>query len=223
MPGNFLKCHIRSIGPVPNPSTVLTNPFLNSLWPGMLAWSILYISDYALTLICARLRRAGAAEKIAMEGSYELTPYFQRDIDSLKLISPRFLAALVWTLSLLALIWVLAASLSLPELYYFALGIFILLELAIHVRHIRNLFLFWSITHEDHVRGRIEYSRSLSYRMSSYDLLAFSGLFLLLFAFTQNWFVLGGAISCLSTAVKHRRLAKQPRPVPAAVPASQQT
>ena len=200
----------------------LPNPFLNSLWPGIVAWSILYISDYSLTIICARLRRAGANEKIVVEGSYELTPYFQRDIDSLKLISPRFLVALVWSMFLLALVWALATSQSLPELYYFVLGSMILLELAIHVRHFRNLFLFWAISHTDEIRGRIEYSRPLAYRMSSYDLLAFSGLFLLLFVFTQGWFVLGGAAGCLSTAVKHRKLAqKRPASTVAVQPSEQ--
>ena len=177
----------------------------------MLVWGVLYTSDYALTIICARLRRAGADQKLVVEGSYELTPYFQREIDSLKWISPRFLAALLWSEGLLALAWVLVTSQSLPELYALVLGAMILLELAVHVRHFRNLFLFWAIRHTDVVRGRIEYSRPLAYRMSSYDLLAFAGLFFLLCMFMPNLFLLGGAMSCLLAAEKHRRLAKKLR------------
>jgi len=48
--------------------------------------------------------------------------------------------------------------------------------------------------------------------MSSDELLIFSGMFLLLFGFTQSWLVLGGAASCLSTAIKHRRLARKAAP-----------
>lgn len=62
------------------------------------------------------------------------------------------------------------------------------------------------------MRGRIEYSRSFILRMSSDELFIFSVMFLLLFVFTQSWFVLGGAATCLSTALKHRRLARKETP-----------
>ena len=64
------------------------------------------------------------------------------------------------------------------------------------------------MVNSDVVRGRIEYSRRLTLRMSSVELLGFSGLFLLLFILTQSWFILGGTMSCLVTAVKHLRLAR---------------
>jgi hypothetical protein len=91
----------------------------------------------------------------------------------------------------------------------FASGSLILLELTVHIRHLRNLFMFRAIGKSDCVRGRIEYSRPFILQMSSNELFAFSGMFLLLFAFTQSWFVLGGAATCLSTAIKHRRLARK--------------
>jgi hypothetical protein len=183
----------------------LSNFFLNNLWPGLTVWSLLYVSDYALTLKCARLYRSGVSEKFVFEGSYEITPFFQRDIDSLKSISPRFLGMLLWGAVLLTAVWLLAKQLV-PQLYYFALGSMILIQLAIHTRHLRSLFLFRSIINTDQVRGRIEYSRHLLLQMSATELFTFSGLFLLLFVFTQDWFVFGGAASCLSTAMKHRRL-----------------
>jgi hypothetical protein len=170
-------------------------------------WSVLYVSDYVLTITCARLYRAGVNEKLVLEGSYEITPYFQRDIDSLRLVSPRFLAMLVLGAGMLSVIWLLARR-SLPGLYNFSLGSMVLVQLTVHVRHIRNLFLFRAIINTDGVRGRIEYSRPLMLRMSAFELLTFSGLFSLLFVFTQDWFMLGGATLCLSTAVKHRRLAR---------------
>jgi len=48
-------------------------------------------------------------------------------------------------------------------------------------------------------------------RMSAVELFVFSGLYLLLFVFTQSWFVLGGAVSCAGIALKHRRLAQSVR------------
>jgi hypothetical protein len=85
----------------------------------------------------------------------------------------------------------------------------VLVQLAIHVRHLRNLVLFRAIINTDGVRGRIEYSRPLMHRMSACELLTFSCLFFLLFVFTQHWFMLGGATACLSTALKHRRLMRR--------------
>jgi hypothetical protein len=181
--------------------------FQDRLWPGLIVWTALYISDYSLTVACARLYQAGARDKIAFEGSYEITPYYQRDINSLRLVSPRFLAALLLSLVLLSAVWWLAVHIS-PPLYSFAIGAVILLELALHMRHFRNLLLFRAIVGSDAVRGRIEYPRPLMLRMSSFEFFAFSGLFAVVFLFTGNWFVLGGAVSCLSLAGKHLRLAR---------------
>jgi hypothetical protein len=185
----------------------MTNPFLDSLWPGLALWVILYISDYALTVWCARIYRSGVSEKLVIEGSYELTPQYQADIDALRLVSPRFLLALVLTSTALALLWWLASQLR-WEVYEFGLGALILLELVVHVRHFRNLFMFRAMMGSDAVRGRIEYSRPFVLRMSAVELFTFAGLFAFLFAFTQSWFFLGGALSCLSTGEKHRALAK---------------
>src|SRR5258708_24418110 len=48
----------------------------------MILWGLLYVSDYALTITCARLY--GRQKTIVFEGSYEITPFFQRDINSLR-------------------------------------------------------------------------------------------------------------------------------------------
>ena len=188
-----------------------------SLWPGLAIWSLLYVSDYAFTITCARLYRSGVNQMLVVEGSFELTPYYQRDIDSLKVISPRFVAMLFISGLLLAWIWFLSTQ-SAREFYVFMFGFMVLLELAIHVRHLRNLFTFRMLAEPGCARGRIEYSRSFILRMSSAELFAFSGLFLLLSAFTQSWFVFGGAASCALTALKHRQLSRKvPSPSPTVV------
>ena len=182
--------------------------FFSSLWPGLAIWSLLYISDYAFTLTCARLYAAGINEKLGFEGSFELNPFFQRDINSLRLISKRFVAMLFISGLLLGWIWFLASQ-STRAFYDFMLGFMILLELAIHVRHLRNLFTFRMFGKPGNVRGRIEYSRPFVLRTSATELFAFSALFLLLSFFTQSWFVAGGAVSCALTARKHLQLARR--------------
>lgn len=182
--------------------------FLRHPWPGIVAWSLLYISDHTLTIWCARLYRHGAGEKIVFEGSFELNPLFQKEVDSLRWVSGRFLWLLVLTDVLIALVWWLT-WMSAPEPYSFLLGAVISIQLAVHVRHLRNLFLFRSMRGTDLVRGRIEYARFLILRMSSVEFLAFSGLFAVLFAFTQSWFMLGGTFACFVTAAKNWRLARK--------------
>lgn len=181
--------------------------FLQNFWAGLAVWATLFISDYALTLTCARMYQSGVRDKIAYEGSYELTPYFQKDIDSLRRVSPRFILSLLWSSALLFVVWRLVGH-SVPEMYAFALGAMILVQLAIHMRHFQNLFLFRAAA-SDAVRGRIEYFRQLVLRSSSFQMIEFSGLFFALFAFTHSWFVLGGGVICLSVAGKHWRLARR--------------
>ena len=179
----------------------------NHFWPGTLVWTLLYISDYALTIACARLYRS--QKTVAIEGSYEITPYFQGDIDSLRVVSPRFVFSLLLTLGMLGFLWMLTEQSPTPELWQFVLGCLIIIQLAIHTRHLRNLFLFRAINNTNLIRGRIEYARALTLRMSSWECFAFSSVCLVLFIFTSSWFILGGATGCFSLGLNHRRLASK--------------
>lgn len=171
----------------------------------MVLWGLLYVSDYALTITCARLY--GRQKIIVFEGSYEITPFFQRDINSLRVVSPRFVFILLLTLSFLGFVWVLNESSPAPELWEFILGALVGVQLAIHMRHVRNLILFRSINDTESVRGHIEYTRPVVLQVSSWECFTFSGFYLVLFAFTRSWFILGGAVTCFSLGIKHRRLA----------------
>src|ERR1044071_9161736 len=126
-------------------------------WPGLFVWVALFVSDYTMTLLCARMYQAGVKEKMVFEGSYEITPYFQKDIDSLKAISPRFLIALAGNVLLMTVIWWCARLLEVPKLYNFTLGAVILIQLVVHTRHWRNYFLFRAMLAHDSIRGRLEY------------------------------------------------------------------
>ena len=192
--------------------------FVQHAWIGIPVWALLYVSDYTMTIVCARMYLNGVRNKIAFEGSYELTPYFQRDIDSLRVISPRFVLALLITSIILLVIWQSLQTLA-PQVFDFLLGAFISSQLSIHIRHIRNFFLFRAAS-TDAVRGRIEYSRPLSLQVSSIEMLSFAGMFLVLFAFTGSWFILGGAMSSRSISAKHSKLARKHI---SSIPAGQET
>jgi hypothetical protein len=180
-----------------------------SLWPGLLLWTSLYVADYGLTLHCARMYRAGVRNVFVHEGSLELTPYFQKDVDSLRIVSPRFILALVWGVAILSVLcWLSSRSLVLREAYLFVLGSMVLVELAVHIRHARNISLFRAVL-ADAIRGRLEYGRAATLRTSATEIVAFAAAYLVIFFATWSWFCLGGSFGCASLAWKHARLSRK--------------
>ena len=183
-----------------------TNP-----WYGVILWMILYTSDYYLTIYSARgFREIGHFQ---FEGSFELTPQYQKDIDSLRPVS-RLHIILLFAYSLLILIvWWITKSLWLSTYlgwtYPFYLGMLLLLEVAVHLRHLRNVMLIHEIRKYGGVDGEITYKKWFSYRNSANELFLHATLFLLVSFLTYSLFFLGGAINCYATGFKHARLAKK--------------
>jgi hypothetical protein len=175
---------------------------------GVVLWIILYTSDYYLTLYSARgFREIG---HIQFEGSFELTPEYQKDIDALNPISKRHLIALVLSSLMLALTWWLTRLNFYLELaYQLFLGMFLLLEVAVHLRHFRNIGLIRTARRRGGIEGQITYKKWFSYRISANDLYISSALFMIFAILTFNLFFLGGAITCFATGVRHGRLARK--------------
>ena len=188
----------------------MTALFSDSPWPGLAAWTLLYVSDYCLTIYCARLYAAKVRAEERLEGSYELTPMFQRDVDAGRRISPRFLLMLFLSTAWLSMMWLLSRERPRkPEIYEFVLGMLLLLELLVHVRHIKNVVFFRTGFGPDGVRGYIEYPRPLILRNSATELIAFAGLFLAAFAVTGSLFLLGGAMAAAATGLGHLRRSRK--------------
>jgi len=179
-----------------------------SPWPGVVLWIILYISDYNLTIYSARgFREIG---RFRFEGSYELTPQYQKDIDALKPVSRLHIALLiVYSLMILGLWWLFTILPYVGGLYTMYLGMFLLLEVAVHFRHLRNLFLVQEIRKNGGVEGEITYPRWFSYKLSAFEIYLFAGLYLLVAILTFSPFFLGGAIICVGTGFKHSRMSKK--------------
>jgi hypothetical protein len=190
--------------------------FYASPWPGVLLWAVLYTSDFLFTMTCARLYQAGAKAHMSFGGSYEITPYFQDDVDKLRLVSPRFFSALGVSSLLLYLVWWTSQPLAAQEIYSFTLGSMVLLQLTIHVRHLRNFYMFRAAVRTGGIRGHIEYDRGVVLRLSSVELVASSAMFLVAFLITTSWFVLGGAMTCGLVGVKHLSLARKHAVAPTA-------
>ena len=177
-------------------------------WYGVILWIILYTSDYYLTLYCARgFREIG---HIQFEGSFELTPQYQKDIDNLLPVSKLHITLLVvYSLVILIVWWLTHLTIYLTWAYPLYLGMFLLLEVAVHIRHFRNVAIIREVRKNGGVDGQIAYKKWFSYRISANDLYIFATLFLLVAILTYSLFFLGGAIMCYGTGFKHARLAKQ--------------
>ncbi len=164
-------------------------------------WMILYTSDYYLTIWGAYLYTHGAKAHWDVEGSYELNPLYEKDIDLRILLSPRFLIYLAG--STLVLLIVRGLARDLPALFLLLAGGLILLEAFVHFRHIRNLVSLWHLRQGIGMAGRIEYRRWYTYRSSSIEGLVYAVFFGLVAALGGSWFFAGGALSCLGIFIRH--------------------
>lgn len=179
-----------------------------SPWIGVMLWIILYMSDYYLTIYSARgFREIG---HFRFEGSFELTPQYQKDIDTLNPIARLHITLLILYSLVIVVIWYLFVYfLGLPWAYLLYLGMFLLLETAVHLRHFRNVFLIREIKKSGGASGEISYKKWFSYRVSAFELYLYFGLFLMIAALESSPFFLGGAIICFGNGFKHNRLSKK--------------
>ena len=176
-------------------------------WPGVILWVILYISDYYLTIYSAR--GFGQIRHFQFE-VFELTPLFQKEVRARKPVSRVHITLLiVYSLLIVFLWWFMQRLLFFPWTYLLYLGMFILLEVAVHVRHLRNISLIREIKRGGGIEGQISYRKWLSYRISALEFYTFSALFLFVAILNSSPFFLGGAVMCLGTGFKHNRLARK--------------
>jgi hypothetical protein len=156
-------------------------------WYGIILWMILYTSDYYLTLYCARgFREIGHFQ---FDGSFELTPQYQKDIDNLRPVSRLHLILLVaYSLLILLVWWVTSLNGYLQWSYPLYLGMFLLMEVAVHLRYFRNVALIRETKKNGGVDGQIRYKKWFSYRISASELYIDATLLLLVALLTYSLF-----------------------------------
>lgn len=186
---------------------------LSSPLPGLLAWGIVYCLDYIQTLRGARLYRAIGHTVLEFEGSYELTPQFQEDIDQLRTVSRRFILALILSEGLLLLFWALSVKVVGWWLAYeLLLGAMLLMEAAIHLRHVRNIQLFRYLQrHPSAIEGHVRYRRALILWNSVWDLAGMGLLLAVLAVLLGSWFLGGGGLAVLALAARHWLMQRKAR------------
>ncbi|MGD8627380.1 MAG: hypothetical protein PVJ34_22800 [Anaerolineae bacterium] len=175
------------------------------VWVTIALWAALYISDYQLTITSARLYARDARQYSEVEGSYELNPFFEEDVDALRRFSPRFFVWLILISLFILLAWFVSFQLEgaeMPGLYFGALGVLFLREAAIHIRHVRNLSALYYAARGEGLSGRLFQARWLVLRLSAVDLLCFTALYLFSWLVSSHPFFLGGAFGCGLLAVR---------------------
>lgn len=184
--------------------TLIEPLLIHNVWLSIALWAFAYLLDYYLTLYAAQLYQTGAKEHFGFGGSYELTPYYQKEIDRLRLVSPRFLLMLALSSLAIWLVWWLAVSvLGLAELFLLLIGGLISRQLVVLARHMRNIVLFRHARTAGNIQGRVEYTRRVTLRVSATELFAFVIIYLLISLISGSFFFLGGALACAITGMQH--------------------
>jgi hypothetical protein len=183
-----------------------------SPWPGVILWVILYTSDYYLTIYSARgFRGIGHFQ---FEGSLELTPQFQKEVDALKPVSSLHLTYLVvYSLAIFLIFWITRLASYFHWTYSLFLGMFLLVEVSVHLRHFRNISMIREYQKGGGIEGQISYRKWYTYRVSAHELFAHAALFIFVAVLSFSAFFLGGAIMCFATGLSHLKLARKAKQI----------
>jgi hypothetical protein len=166
-----------------------------------------FVLDWSLTHI-----GAAASQKVrdrwASEGSYELNPTWQSDVDAGRRFTWRMVGvAVALAALLLAMRYVVELGELDPPIFAVAAGAVLLLQAPTIMVHANNLQTFRDLADPTAITGSVRFSRWLVLRQAAWYLVRFAALWLVLWVPSQQAFFLGGALSCLLFA---RRLAMLP-------------
>ena len=175
----------------------------NDLPAALVLWVIVYLCDYFLTIHGNSLRLKYAKDHIGMDGSYELNPYYQKDIDTNNRLSRRFILMLVLFIVWLILMWYCANILKVPEVFSAATGYLILMELPILERHIQNISQFNAMKTPGAVVGYITYARWIQLALVGHIFGYWLIAYLLLFLLTGSWLFIGGSVAMLGLVIRY--------------------
>jgi hypothetical protein len=181
--------------------------FTTTPWPGLVLWTLLSLSDYWMTIKTVRLYRA--CPHFQFEGSLELNPQFEKDVDALRPVSRRHLLMLALTELFLLAIWGLYVLLEFTQGFAFILGMFILMEAGIHLRHLRSYRMLTLIRAKGGLTGTLSHRRWFLFANSAFEFFCLAVLFLFAALMTRSLFFAGGALGCLSLALNHYRKSRR--------------
>jgi hypothetical protein len=183
----------------------------DNLWLAIVLWLLTHSCDYYLTIIGNRLWMKYAQPHIEFEGSYEVNAYFQKDVNALRLLSPRFFVTLALSALWMAFMWWMAVKLGIPEVFTVVIGFLVLLKLTIIARHVGSISRFTFMKEPGSVEGHIKFARWVDMSLLAREYGYWALLFLILFCLTGSWLFAGGVLSTLIMSVYYMRLGSRLR------------
>ena len=158
-----------------------------------------FFADYLLTHVGARASQK-VRDRWSVEGSYEMNPTWEAQIDSGRLFGWRVVAVPALLAVLLSIVRLLAESgtgLWLDPAYFgFAIGVMLLLQGPVLMVHGANLQTFRALADPTAVEGGTRFRRWFVHRQGAVYLWQFAILWAVLWLPSQQAFFLGGVVSC---------------------------
>ncbi len=189
---------------------------VDTLPVAIILWLIVYPADYYLTIYGRRLWLKNAQPFFTFAGSYELNPYYQKDIDAERLVSRRFIFMLAFGVVWMILVWGATHYLNITQVFSAGVGYLVLMEVVVISSHVQNIRLFKMTAVAGAVEGHMRYSRWVSIDATAWKYGYWALVFLVLALLNTNWFLAGGAVSCLSIFIRYRRYSLRVRQAEAA-------
>lgn len=187
---------------------MLLNYIETKVWLSMIVISLVYISDYYLTLAQSKLYQKGAKNHFEIEGGIELNPRFRDDINKQKTLSTNFIKSLI-ILNITTLMFYSLKITNIINPMEILFGTFLLAELYIHTKHLKSLFLYKTALKSEGIGGKIIYSRKFVHESSAIDLAIFAGFYLVLWGLSGKLFFVYGSLACLVLALSQKNWLKK--------------
>jgi hypothetical protein len=179
-------------------------------WFGVALWTVAIWLDHFGTLYGAKRYREVLSRYTSCSGSYELSPTFQRDIESGRRFPPKVILVWVVISGFLASTWWASTEIAKePAIYLAAAGAFLVTRVEVIMAHVVNTVLARWMAAGDQCRGRTEHARSLVLRIAAMRFWNFAALSAGACLLRWDWFFAGGAVGCILVGTRFAELGRK--------------
>lgn len=179
---------------------MLIDTLVGNSWLTAVLWGVLSVLDFVATMIYSKAYRDSLSASITYEGGMEMNPTFEKDVQRLRWLSPRYIVSMLMVASLI----VLAGKFFPSAWFEIVAGAALLLVLITDLRHIENLTVVWLMkSNPDSFKGKIQQSYALSQRRVAVGTLNIGILYLIVYFLVRRVFFIGGAVICMLFALRH--------------------
>jgi hypothetical protein len=167
-------------------------------------WAVIYSSDWFMDWWGASIYHRSVKKICLFENGYNIKSITENEINHPGILFLRYFSELLVSSLFVWIILYTCRILSGWKFYEFFCGAFIVLEICIHFRHIRNVSVFSLIKRVNGIRGNISVPKWITLRFAFIEFLTFALMLLVIYVFdNDNFFVCGGMCACIIYALWH--------------------